>query len=198
MEFTSDDPERGEIMQICMVAHTFSDEKYRLGDEDFMGDDSIEFECLGRVRSPWTASDWVTENQSDLLKACLTDGAGPETMAVLVADFLEKARKRFSAGTITVCGWCVANDYFLLKRMLPGYAHINYKTIELDNLATGLFGAPSGFDGEEQIEHFLGVKREGANHDALYDARYQMKAVRKALRLAQERLDETREEAYRG
>lgn len=187
MEFTNDDIELGEIMQIGAIAHRFDANLFDQGDEDFMGDESVELNILCKVENPERASRWVLDNQRKLLDSSRGKGHNTWFVKNAVMGFLEEAGDRFGRPAI-ISGWCVANDYMFLKRLLPGYDGISYRTLELEDVLLGsmaIFSVDS-----DDVREYLNVQRDPDEdeHDALADARYQMRLMRAALRRAQKKM----------
>jgi oligoribonuclease (3'-5' exoribonuclease) len=184
MEFTSPDIELGEVMQIGMIAHEFNQEAFDAGDPDFFGHAAVEFKILCRVNRPDRASDWVIENQRALLGEACKGGEPDEFARNALLGYLVDVGEQFGSPGI-IAGWCVANDYMFLKRFLPSFSGISYRTLEVEDIICGALGIFSVTD--EDIREKLGVERDDKDkeHDALDDARFQMHVMREALRRSQ-------------
>lgn len=186
MEFTNDNPEMGEVMQIAMIAHDFDQQKYADGEDGFLFPESVEFEMLVKVEHPERATRWVLDNQMDLMIASQEKGHSIWFVRNALISFFESANQRFGGPSI-LSGWCVANDYVFMRKFLPGYDGISYRTLELEDVVAGLSGIFSVT--EDDLADILDVRRQDdeAAHTAMGDVKFQMRAMRAALRGSQRR-----------
>ena len=187
MEFTNSDIELGEVMQIGMIAHEIDQQAFDSGEEEFFGSTSFEFKILCRVTRPDRASNWVLEHQRKLLGEACGSGESSGSVRNALLGYLVEIGEQFGSPGI-IAGWCVANDYMFLKKLLPGFDGINYRTLELEDIICGSLGIFSVT--EDDIREKLSVERDESEkeHDALDDARFQMRAMREALRRSQKKV----------
>lgn len=133
-------------------------------------------------------TDWVRENQADLLKRCKALDSGTyKTSRDGLVDVLKRATDLYGAPIIP-CGWCLGSDISYLLRLLhEDHELVHYAAIDLKGLITAMMNA---YDpGDKEAAAFLGVTDKNENeHDALADAEYQLKLILAAFKKMRERL----------
>jgi oligoribonuclease (3'-5' exoribonuclease) len=127
-------------------------------------------------------TDWVRENQADLLKRCeaLESGVYKTSRDGLI-KLLKRATDLYGAPIIP-CGWCLGSDMAYLHRTLhDDHELVHYSAIDLKGMIMALMGT---YDpGDKEAAEFLGVTDKNENeHDALADAEHQLRLILAAFK----------------
>jgi oligoribonuclease (3'-5' exoribonuclease) len=132
-------------------------------------------------------TDWVRENQSELLKRCkaLDSGAWKTGRDGLIKT-LKRAADLYGTPVIP-CGWCIGSDMAYLHRLLhEDHELVHYSAIDLKGLIMALMGT---YDpGDKEAATYLGVTEVNENeHDALADAEHQLRLILAAFKKIREK-----------
>jgi oligoribonuclease len=195
LEFTDLDVSRARILQAAMLVTTPElDPIFPAGG----GPDGLSLFVRITPREAAAASDWVRENQAELLARCQTDPAGlplveveGRMLAYLQAtceipgegasDPREKAVLRTQNPLLA--GNSVHKDHSVLERWMPAFtSRLSYRLVDvsgLKELRRRWYPQVAPFEKESMARDWLpDLVLDGAEHDALYDVKCSLAELR--------------------
>ena len=184
VEFTHPVPGVGAVMEIGGVFQPMvvgDDNKHGRGIMPLSDRGQSEFRYLFPVDKDAIVTQWVRDNQSDLLAEC---GALERTWADCRQSVLGAIhRAKVDYGDLVIpCGWCLGSDIAYLYHILGHYHdEVSYEALDISAMILQKFGDDIGTAG---VEEELGVKLNADMHNPLADAKWQMAIFNKLLNTA--------------
>jgi oligoribonuclease len=173
LEFTSLEFERASLLQIAVVLTDTSLKR--------LADPSLDLNLFIRLEPGTEVSPWVRENLPDLIQKCRGDDAVPMTglddrLCAYLDDHVGPASSDVSRRPI-VAGSSVHADYYLLRRLLPGFiGRCHYRLLDVTAIKLQWIDFGDGKEIDKENPEVLRayfpeavVSGGPAVHDAYYD-----------------------------